>query len=296
MSTSKNTFEKDVKALEAFKTELPQGGTRAAMNGAAAKSRDLWMLDIDQILVMPGFNPRIHNKRYEEHLDSIADSMVQSGYLLSKPMEVFVTSDNKIYVTDGHTRHAAYKRALERGLERGPVPVVPLDKGTSFEDLTIGLVRSNSGAELTAYETSIVVKRLSTVYHRAPSDIASALGITEKYVGQLLTLASAPIEVREMVQEGEISASLAIDMLAKHKENTVAVLQAAAGKAAGEGKKATKKDTLTPEELKKKREKKLATRLFTAVELLLADKKVIECIDPEVYKEIDTILFERDAA
>ena len=289
-------FEKTTKALVAFNTELTSGGVRSALSAAEATNPGkLWMVDITQIQLIPGFNPRIHDERYEAHIEFIKDSMLQEGFNLSKPLEIFVDSDGKLNLTDGYTRYDAYLRALKEGLKDGPVPVVPRPKGTSMEDLTIGLVRSNSGQRLTAYETAIVVKRLAVTYHHTPKEIAEMLSMSEKYAGQLLDLAAAPAAVREMVQNGEVTASLAIEALAKHKDGATAFLQAAVGKAAGLGKgKATKKDTITPEELRVKREKKLAGRLFAAVELLLADKKIIEVINPEVYKEIDTILFERD--
>ena len=291
-------FEKTSKVLTAFHTELTSGGVRSAMATAEAKNPGkLWMVEESQINIIEGFNPRLHDDGYEAHVEAIKSSIMSQGFLLSKPLEVFVGSDSKLYLTDGHTRLDGFRRAVEAGMESTPLPVVPREKGTSMEDLTIGLVRSNSGKQLTAYELSIVCKRLSTAYHREPKEIAVALGFSDKYVGQLLDLAAAPSAVREMVQKGEITASLAIEALAKHKENATEVLKAALGKAAQGGKaKATKKDTVTPEELKAKREKKLGPRLFAAVRLLLDDQAVVEVISEELYKELDTILFEADDA
>lgn len=290
-------FDKATKQIVAFETELTSGGVRNAMTAAGAKSRDLWMVEASNITVLPGFNPRVHDAKYEAHVEQLKESILQQGFLLSKPLEGFAGADNKIYLTDGHTRLEAYNRAVAEGFEPTPLPMVPRDKGTSMEDLTISLVRSNNGKPLTAYETAIVCKRLATTYHREPGDIAGLLGITDKYVGQLLTLASAPTKVREMVQSGEVSASLAIDALLKHKEGAAAALEAALGKAATQGKaKATKKDMVTPEQLKAKREKRLASRLFAAVELLFKDKKVMNVIDKDTYAELDSILFERDKA
>jgi ParB family chromosome partitioning protein len=290
-------FEKATKQIVSFETELTSGGVRAAMTAASAKSRDLWMVEASQIVILKGFNPRVHDDKYEAHVEQLKSSIMQQGFLLSKPLEGFAGADGKIYLTDGHTRLEAYTRAVAEGFEPTPLPMVPRDKGTSMEDLTVSLVRSNNGKPLTAYETSVVCKRLATTYHREPGDIAELLGVSDKYVGQLLTLAAAPTKVREMVQSGEVSASLAIEALLKHKDGAAAALEAALGKAAGQGKaKATKKDMITPEQLKAKREKRLASRLFAAVELLLQDQKVINIINEEVYKEIDSILFERDKA
>lgn len=286
-------FEKATKQIVAFETELSPGGVRAAMQASGGKARDLWMLDASQIVILKGFNPRVHDDKYEAHVEQLKSSIMQQGFLLSKPLEGFAGADNKIYLTDGHTRLEAYTRAVAEGFEPTLLPVVPRDKGTSMEDLTVSLVRSNNGKPLTAYETSVVCKRLATTYHREPGDIANVLGFSDKYVGQLLTLAAAPTKVREMVQSGEVSASLAIEALLKHKDGAAAALEAALGKAAGQGKaKATKKDMVTPEQLKAKREKKLASRLFAAVEVLLANQKVINVIEEENYKELDTCIFQ----
>lgn len=290
----KSTFEKEVKVLSNFSTAVTPGGARPAMIAAGAKSRDLWMVESKSILTIKGFNPRLHDAAYEDHIEFIKRSIIQNGFDLSKPLEVIPDTEGKLWLKDGHTRQIAYDRAVAEGHPAGLLPVVPCDKSVSMLDLTVGLVTSNSGRGLTAYEKSIVVHRLATTYEKTEVEVAALLGISDKYAGQLLALATAPIEVREMVQKGEISASLAIETLMKHKDNTVAVLQAALGKAGGAGAKATKKDTVSPEELKLKREKKLAHRLFAAVELLLNDKEVIEHIDEEVYKELDTILFDRD--
>jgi ParB-like chromosome segregation protein Spo0J len=290
-------FEKATKQIISFETELTSGGVRNAMAAAGAKSRDLWMVEASNIVILKGFNPRVHDDKYEAHVEQLKSSIMQQGFLLSKPLEGFAGADNKIYLTDGHTRLEAYNRAVAEGFEPTPLPMVPRDKGTSMEDLTISLVRSNNGKPLTAYETAIVCKRLAATYHREPTDISGLLNISDKYVGQLLTLASAPTKVREMVQSGEVSASLAIDALLKHKEGATAALEAALGKAATQGKaKATKKDMVTPEQLKAKREKRLASRLFAAVELLFTDKEVMNVIDKEVYSELDSIIFERDKA
>lgn len=227
-----------------FELTLAQGNVKKAMGSAGASSSDLWKVDPRKLRVMPGFNVRMHTPEYEAHIEAIAQSIVENGYYPDKPIAGFVAreeGENVIYVTDGHTRLAAVMRAIERGHAIEFIPVVVKPQGTSMEDLTVALVKSNEGRPLTPMEIGTVCKRLLGL-GLDEKTVAQRLGITRGYVDDLLMLVGADRRVRQLVESGEVAATLAIselksDIEAAPKRLADAVLNA---KAAGK-QRATKK-------------------------------------------------------
>ncbi|ELG7182235.1 TPA: ParB/RepB/Spo0J family partition protein [Pseudomonas aeruginosa] len=222
-----------------FKFDLLLGGIKAAMSGA--KSRDLWMIetkDIEKIHVLDGLNVRIKDEALAEHIRSLANKMKAEGFKASKPLEVVVLEEggqSRLVVTDGHCRLAAVKIAIAEGAEIQQIPCVALPaKGTSLQDLVAGLVTSNTGKPLTTFETALVCKRLFG-YGWKEAQIAERLAFGEAYVNMLLELVSAPLSIVTMVQNGEVAATFAVEMMRKHRDQAVEVLKQGltAAKAAG---------------------------------------------------------------
>lgn len=198
-----------------FSMTLVAGSVKGAMKTADAKSRDLWFVPIDMIRRIPEFNVRVRDEKYLTHLRTITDSIKNEGFYPSHPLEGYVANEdgeNVIYLTGGYTRHEATGIANAEGAEIHLLPIVVAPPGTSREDLVVALVKGNEGKPLTPYEVAIVCKRL-TNYGWEGSMIASRLGIAESYVDGLLLLVGAPLEIRSMVQSGELAATLAIQEL-----------------------------------------------------------------------------------
>jgi hypothetical protein len=125
--------------------------------------------------------------------------------------------------------------ANNEGAEISIIPVVTKARGTSMEDITIGLVTSNSGAALKPLEIAKVCKRL-VGYQMDVKDIAARLTLTPAYVNQLLDLLAAPKAVRELVANGTIAATLAMDTLKKHGKDAAKMLTAGVKEAKVTGK------------------------------------------------------------
>lgn len=212
--------------MENFKTELTAGNVKAAMKEVGAVSADLWQVEPSQLRIIEGFNVRVVNEDYVARVRRIADSIRENGYYKDKPLSGFVSRDG-IYITGGHTRHAAVLLAISEGVDIQSVPVIVSPKGTAMEDLTVALVVGNEGTPLTLYESAIVCKRL-VGYGYESKDIARRLGYAStQYVDGLLSLAAAPLALRKMVMENVIAASTAIDAIAKHGGEATDVLLAA---------------------------------------------------------------------
>lgn len=199
---------------------LTSGSVKAAMRDAGAKSADLWMVPIGDIREAEGFNVRTNNAERLERIAEIGESILANGFLRDKPLSGYIArEDGKdiIYVVDGYTRLAGAYWAIERGAEIEVLPVITKPAGTNIEDLTIGLVVSNSGTPLTPIEKAAVCKRL-VGYGMTEAVIAKRLSFTRQYVADLLTLIAAPQAVRTMVEAGEVSAANAVATVKAHGE------------------------------------------------------------------------------
>lgn len=227
---------------------ITAGPVKATMKDAGASSSDLWNVPVAAIRIMEGFNVRVHNTDYAAHICEIGESILANGFMKDKPLSGFVANEggqNIIYVTDGHSRLEAVAYANERGAQITTVPVVTKPAGTGIEDLTIGLVTSNSGKPLTPIEKAAVVKRL-VGYGMEEAVIAKRLGFTVGYVGDLLKLIAAPKKIRAMVESGEVSASNATDAIKKHGSKAADVLTEKLDAAKAAGKAKITKTTIKP--------------------------------------------------
>lgn len=282
-------------AFENFETTLVAGSVKAAMKDIGASSRDLWQVQVKDLRVIPNFNVRIRDAGYKEHIRSLADSMKSEGYYQDKPMAGYVAKEGDelvIYITDGHCRFEAAQLAISEGAEIERIPVVAAPQGTSLEDLTVGLVRSNSGKPLEPYELAVVCKRLTRFGWEQP-EIATRLGLSGKYVEGLLLLIGSDKDVREMVMKGEVAASTAIEALRKYGSKAYEKLQHGlkAAQAAG-GDRVTRKHL--PEVVFKKQVTKAAPALFNTMREVKADPGY-QHISEELRSKLDTLLAELDA-
>lgn len=225
-----------------FNVDMVFGNIKNSMKGNT--SRDLWNIrvtELDSLRVMEGLNVRINCADLDAHIRSLADSMIADGFKQSKPIEVFVLEENGVsvkYISDGHCRLKALKLAIAEGAQIEQIPAVTLPtKGVGLEDIVVGLVRSNSGKSLTAYETSLVCKRLAN-YGWASTKIGERLGFTPVYVELLLEAVSAPMSIVTMIQNGEVALTTAVEILRKHGSNAAEMLKDGLASAKANGKKA----------------------------------------------------------
>lgn len=197
-----------------FERDLTQGNVKAAMGRVNASSGDLWRVPVEDINVLPGLNVRTKNDEYEAHVNAIANSIFQEGFYQDKPLAVFIAEDGKIMLRDGHTRLEATKRAIAMGAQIKVLPCVTAVKGTTMEDITIGLVKSNTGKPLLPIEVAVVIKRLIG-WGWEPKAVAERLDYTVAYVNDLLNLLEAPQALQALVSAGKVAAGTAIKQTKK---------------------------------------------------------------------------------
>lgn len=196
------------------------GKTATAIRAAGASANSgqkTVMVDFNKLHIIPGFNPRSKDTQAaREHIESIGQSILNNGFYQDKPLAVFVRKiDGKdtICVRDGHNRYAAVQWANRQ--KRNAVKQVPVifdEEEMSLRDMNIRFHTANNGRPLTPYELAVVVMRLGQDGMKV-KDIADHLGITERYIRDLGMLYQAPPELIEMIENGQVSSTLAIETL-----------------------------------------------------------------------------------
>lgn len=279
-----------------FDACLVAGNVKQAMRDAKATSRDLWSVEVSALRILTDFNVRIHDAAWETHIRALANSMKVEGFYQDKPMAGYVAKEGDeqvIYITDGHCRYNAVRLANSEGAEIERVPVVVSAQGTSLEDLTVALFKSNSGKPLSPFEIGIVCKRLS-LFGWNIDQISTRLDMTEFYVDGLLRLVAAPKPIREMVQNGQVSASVAIQVLRAKGNKAFDYLQSALNKAQGAGKERVTAKHL-PEHAFQKSVKKAAPALFGALVDVKADPGY-QHISPELREKLELLVAQLNEA
>lgn len=269
MNSQLELIEKD------YDKVLVAGSIKAAMRDTGSGSRDLWQVPIDQIRVLEGLNPRVMNDAYKEHIRGLADSILSEGFFQDCPLSGYVAKEGEsqtIYIYSGHSRLAAAKLANMEGAQIERLPVVVSTQGLSMEDITVALIRGNGGKNLSYFESAIVCKRLVR-YGMELDEIARRTGITVPLVKNRLQLMAAPAPLRELVANDKLSATLAIELLAKHGENVMNAVNGAVEVAGSEGKtKVRKAQTVLPDVFSRaKVVKKAAPKLYEAADLVFKD-------------------------
>lgn len=296
--------QKDVSALIAFEDKLIPGTVKAAMKDNGAKSSDLWRVAPSVVRVRPGYNPRIRTPQLIAHIREIADSIKVNGYFDDKPLGVSIAvegDEQVIYLEDGHSRHEAVLLAIEEGAPVETVPVVAMPRSFSEVDRLVHMVRSNNNTQpFNPLEMGVIVQRLSK-FGLDESNIAGKLGVTATRIRQLETLMGSGQAIRDLVKDGEISATLAIETVQAHGSEAEGLLKESVATAKKSGKKTTAKVVKKVAAEKKKPSRSKAALAEKSLRLqkkhgpdcfdLLARvmKKHGKSIDTSFHKEVDAL-------
>ena len=203
-----------------FNAELAgSNSVNKALKDAGAKDqRDaIKLMPFENLVILADFNVRTHNAARETRVRAIADDMKLNGYMATQPMEVFIDDVGRVIVAEGHTRYDALILARSEGSTNLDwIPTIPMKAGTSMLDLTVNLVKANDKEKLDALGMSIVSKRLTSTFGKTTAEAAVLIGVSAKYITQMLLLAGAPTRLREMISTGIASATLVIEMMEEH--------------------------------------------------------------------------------
>lgn len=166
--------------------------------------------------VTPGrFQPR--RKFDQEAIQSLVDSVKERGIL--QPLLVRQhPDDGAIFeIIAGERRWRAAQLA---GLHQVPVVIREL---SDREALEIALIENIQRQDLTALEEAEGYKRLMDEFGHTQDVLAKALGKSRSHIANMLRLLTLPLQVKQMVQEGSLTAGHARALLSV--EDPVATAQ-----------------------------------------------------------------------
>lgn len=200
---------------------------------SSVKRGDLFKIDPRFLKEEEGFNIRSYEtEEVLAHVESLTESMLAGGYI--PPVVVRTDGKGNVFLIDGHCRHRAALKAIERGAEGLMLTAVNF-KGSDADRVEL-MLRSDDGLKFSPLETAHGYLRL----HRLGltlSEVAKRVGKSVTLVSHYLMLATSNMDVQRLVAEGKVSASTAISVLQKHGEDSGRILQETLDSAACLGEK-----------------------------------------------------------
>lgn len=232
--------------------------TMAANGDGTVKKTDMFRIRYEAIRVEPGFNLRdLNEPDVQEHIRGIYLTIKNGGTV--PPLLVRTTSDDEVFVVDGHCRHQAYGMAIADGCPIEYIDVLPTRANDADRVLTV--ITSSQGKGLKPLELAMGFKLLER-FNMEIAQIAAGSGRTEESVKQLLILAYANTDVHQLVRSGAISAHYAIEIVRAHGDKAGAVIQAQLKTAKDQGKAKLTKSAVHGRALPKK----IVTNLVSSVQ------------------------------
>jgi hypothetical protein len=211
-----------------------------AIKDLIIKRSDMYQVDPTILREAPGWNVRLPGPDLDAHIRFLADSIKNEG--VREPLTCYL-EDDTLFVTNGHCRLKATLLAISEGAEILSVPMKLEDRYSNEPDRVLSMITRNTGKPLTALETAEVIKRLMK-FGWAADMIVAKTGYSISQIKNFLELSAAPDEILAMVNNGEVSATLATKIVKeKGAAEAVEVLKGAVetSKQAGK-KKATQRD------------------------------------------------------
>lgn len=185
----------------------------AMFDNKEVKKRLAYQILLDDVHEEPGFNLRQEGEELEDSINLLSQFIMEGGKV--PPVEVRPRAEGGAWIVDGHRRIRAYHKARFLGFA---VDWIPVETFTGEEAQRVArIITSQEGKPLTQLEMAAGFKRLADS-GLSTADIAKLVNKTRQQVENLLVLQNAPEEVREMVKEGVVSATVAVQETRKHKD------------------------------------------------------------------------------
>ncbi len=194
---------------------------------------DVHRIDPRLLHVKPSWNGRdFSDPDNIAHVDELALSIAEIG--VKDPLTV-VWEDGKAWLVDGECRLRASLLAIERGAPLKTVPVRSEERGSNDADLLFSQIIRNKKQPFKQMELARICKRLCDMGWQQ-QDIARKSGVTPARISQLLDLLTMPEPIKQMVTNGQVSASMAAKVVAEHNpQKAIEIINDAVAVAESEG-------------------------------------------------------------
>lgn len=218
---------------------------------------NVYIAPLDWFYIEPGFNLREVD---DAHADSFAKAYELGQYVPPVVAELkLVDGIPRLVLRDGHHRLIGAHKAKVRGTNLPGLQAVEF-KGNST-DAVVMMIKTSEGKPLLPLQRAEGYKRLAG-QNWNNNQIAEQLGCSAQNVDRLLLLANAEENIKQLVREEKVSATVTIDVLMELRgtdqdpyERLVAMVEQAhaAGRSRATGKEAAQalgKFKVTPKEAK----------------------------------------------
>jgi len=218
------------------------------INDLAVGRKDIYRIDPRIITILPGFNVRQPSPDKDSHIRFLADSIKEVGVKI--PLTIRMENETPC-VVDGECRLLASMLAISEGADIQSIPVMMEDRYASNEDRVMTMLTCNGGKPLTIGEKGEAYKRL-LAWGWDEAKIAQKNGVSIQSVKSALTFSSLAPELRQMVNDGLVSATLVNQTVAENGENqAIETLKDAVESSTKAGKKkVTKRQIIGNDEVK----------------------------------------------
>jgi ParB/RepB/Spo0J family partition protein len=176
-----------------------------------AKRTDMYKVPFSQLRIVEGLNIR---KDYGD-VESLAESIKENG--VKNPLRGYKKGAD-FFVVDGHRRYAAMELLFNSGIEI-TAPFILQEKTTNDVQQVIDMIITNDGKSLTPIEIAEAVRRLFA-YGLSEKKIAERLAKSVSYINKLNLLNKAPQKLINLIEQGVISATQAIDIVSSGEAYT----------------------------------------------------------------------------
>ncbi|WP_126286738.1 ParB/RepB/Spo0J family partition protein [Burkholderia stagnalis] len=196
---------------------IPTGNIKAAAAAAGATSADLWMVPYEQLHYDPTDNIRPVDTEWVAHLAAL---MRENGYDKGSPLHCYarkVDGKDLLYVYKGQHRYLAAGHVIKTGKNLGKIPVVVRDaKTVNRADMVIDGYLSNTSKGSSPLELAAAVAELRDIHGMTLAAICKRLNITDQTIRDVGLLERAPVELHQLVRDGTIAGTLAIEQIRQH--------------------------------------------------------------------------------
>lgn len=197
--TQKKKLGKGLDALlsrsstETMASLLGKPGSQSAPKVSAEKDGDLKHIPVE--LIQRGkYQPR--TDMHEEALEELASSIRRQGVM--QPIVVRPISPNKYEIIAGERRWRATQIA---GLDTIPAIIKPVGDEAA---IAMSLIENIQRENLNPIEEAVALKRLQDEFELTQQEVADAVGKSRVTVTNLIRLIGLTIDVRRMLEHGDL--------------------------------------------------------------------------------------------
>lgn len=170
------------------------------------KKTEYFKVDSRRLVVEEGYNER---ENFGD-IDQLVRSIRAGG--IKTPLRVYKRGEEYV-VRTGHRRTMAL-RILEKEMVPIMVPIFLVPKGYNPEIAVLDLIVENDSLRLSPWEQAKVLRRLRN-FGWEEDRMVEESGLTLNWVRRLLSLVDAPQKLIDLVQQGRVKGTFAIDMIAE---------------------------------------------------------------------------------